>query len=405
MLTRRYKYRIYPDKDQKQYLAQVFGANRFLWNHLLDRYNQLYLATSTIPGTPTIHYNATGASKYLTELKASEIYPWLNDAPAVTLQQTLRILDTAYYRFRKRVSALPRFKKRSSYQSAHFPFAGNGFNLNTGKLKLAKLTKPIKVRWNRLLPSAPKTATIVKTPSGQYYVSFTCEINTPFYPAKELTVDDIAGIDLGLTILITSSDNTKVPNPRYYDKALKKLKRLQRKLSRQIKGSNGYKKTKLKLAKLHQKIANQRLDFLHKLTTYLVRNNLAICIEDLNVSGMAKNRHLAKSIMTAGWGMIRSMLEYKVAQSNWCNLVIAHPHFPSTRLCSHCQHKHYKSLKPGITNWKCENCGTEHDRDYNASYNLRDLAIQYAGLWMPKSGQIINLPNSAYPVSYAPVAI
>lgn len=405
MRIRRYKYRIYPDRDQQQYLANVFGANRFLWNHILDRYNQLYKATVDNPSGQVVYYSLTQASKYLTELKASNVYPWLNEVPDVTLRQTLRILDTAYFRFKKRVSGLPQFKKRSNYQSAHFPFAAGGFDLRSGKLKLAKLSKPIKVRWNRLLPSAPKTATIIKTPAGQYYVSFTCQLDGHTYPAKELTEQDILGIDLGLTSLLTASDNTKIANPRYYDKSLKQLKRLQRKLSRQVKNSNGYKKTRLRIAKLHQRIVNQRLDFLHKLTTSLVSNNLAICIEDLNTSGMAKNRHLAKSIMTAGWGMLRSMLEYKVAQSIHCNLVVAHPHFPSTRLCSHCQHKHYKSLKPGITAWKCENCGTEHDRDYNASYNLRDLAIQYAGLWIDKAGKLIKLPLTAYPVSYAPVAV
>ena len=401
MRVRRYKYRIYPDKDQQDHLDQtVFRATRFIWNYMLGYYTAMYAMLAKSPKCKQVYYNLKDASKLLTELRDSNFYPYVTDSPRDVVQQTLRQLDTAFKRARLRVSGRPRFKRWSHEQKALFP--DKAFSIQDNKLKLAKLSKPIKVRWSQPLPSQPTSVTVIKTPSGQYYASFTCYVTAQTQPSSELK-QDVLGIDLGLTDLAVTSDDITISNPKHYNKKLRRLQHLQRKLSGQIKGSNSYEKTRLQLAKLHQRIANQRLDFLHQLSTNLISRYIAISIESLNVSGMAKNRRLAKSIMTAGWGMFCNMLEYKIQQSNWCNLVIAHQQFPSTRLCSICQTKHYEPLDVKIREWRCTNCNNVHDRDKNAADNLRELAITFAGYWIDKPGTIFKAPLLDYPTALAPV--
>ena len=336
-----YKYRLYPTPSQTDSLNKVFGCTRFVWNHFLAEsatdYNtyQLelaqyesipaYLRQLEMPIKPEVP-NLKHLSASLTALKAEPGYEWLNDVPAVPLQQSLRNLSTAYSKFlgsfgpkaTKAKSGYPKFKKYKGRQSASY--VDNAFDLRAElaqpsllKLKLARIETLIDVQWTRELPSQPKTATVSRDPSGHYYVSFNCE-----YEPKLTNGQAITGIDLGIKDFATLSDGGEIApiaNPKHYHKQQRRLAHLQRTLARQVLHSKGWHKTQQKIAKLHQHIANQRKDHLHKLSRQLVDENQAICIENLAVTNMAKKRHLSKSIMTAGRAMFCQFLTYKAEAS------------------------------------------------------------------------------------------
>jgi putative transposase len=243
-------------------------------------------------------------------------------------------------------------------------------SIRDDKFFLIKLDGLIKVKWNRKLPTGKRTScTITKEPSGKYYVSFLIEVE------KTVTIGQgYLGIDAGLTDLVTFSNGTSLPNPRHYVKSQKRLSCLQRRLSRKQKGSKNKNKARLKVALIHEEIHNQRRDYLHKLSTNIVRDNQAVCIESLRVKNMIRNRRLSKHIADAGWGMFREMLKYKATHSTGCKLYLADPWYPSTQLCSSCLKKPEVKLKIGTRKWTCLHYGTLHQRDHNASMNLLHLA-------------------------------
>jgi putative transposase len=299
--------------------------------------------------------------KALTELKDSPEREWLNDVSSVCLQQSLNNLDVAFGNFFKKRAAYPSFKSRKNGGSARF--MGNAFRLKGESLFLAKIKTPIKVQWSRPLSSVPNSITVSQNASGQWFASFLCEEEIEKLPPSNGRI----GIDVGIENFATLSDGCKFQSPKAIRKLRKKMARLQKSHSRKQKGSKNRERTRKKVARLHQHISDVRKDFLHKLSTQLVRENQAIALEDLSVSNMVKNRKLSRCISEQGWRDFRTMLEYKC---EWYGreLLIVDRWFPSSKTCSCCGAKASFGLE--TRQWTCGGCGASHDRDVNAAKNI-----------------------------------
>lgn len=363
-----YKFRIYPTDAQKKQLAKIFGSCRYVYNRLLAESKAAHQAHKEDPSkNPKPSISGIGFCYFVTAWKHQEETSWLNENPSQVIQQPAHHLAEAYQRAFKSKKGFPCFKKREGKQSA--VFTTQSYTLRSGVLQLAKFEEPMKVRWSRELPtSRPGPCTISKTSSGKYYASFMCE----YIPEKTFGTG-IVGVDAGITDLATISNGIIIANLRYYTKSQTRLAAAQRSLSRKKKGSKNREKARLKVARCHEHIANQRNDYLHKLTTSLVRENQAIAIERLMIGNMVKNHRLAKHILDAAWGKMREYLIYKSIASQHCVIILADPYYPSTQLCSTCGWKPYNRIKLGVSSWKCENCGDLHSRDFNAAINLERL--------------------------------
>jgi len=353
MICKSFKFRIYPNKEQQGLFAKTFGCCRFVYNHFLRQRIDHYAEH----GKGLSYYDT---SKLLTELKRDSEYDWLRDVSAQALQQSLRDLATAYTNFFEKRSRFPRFKSKRARQSFRVP---QHFRIKEYKLYVPKVPDGIKIVIHRPIEGTVKHITISKTPSGRYFASLTCKVDIPEPAYGGGTI----GIDLGLNHFVVTDQGDKYKKPQHLRESEKKLKYLQRKLSRKIKGSNNYKKVRLKIAKLYEHIASQRKDFLHKLSRKLVDENQVICMEDLHVKGMIRNHRLAKSISDAGWGEFSRQLEYK---GMWygCHVLKADRFFPSSKRCSDCGYIHSISLSQ--RQWACPECGSIHDRDVNAALNI-----------------------------------
>ncbi len=368
-----HKYRFYPTSAQRTYLAQTFGCVRVVYNKALEERERTYSETGK-----GLSYNATSA--LLTQWKRQPEYAWLRDVSCVPLQQTLRHLCTAYQRFFKGQAKHPRFKSKNRKQSAEF--TKSGFRLVAGsvlgkpQVYLPKATDfggdPLRIRWSRPLPSEPTTITISKDQAGRYFISFSIRVDPPRFPKTERSV----GLDLGLTHAVITSEGQKIDNPRYYRTSLARLKREQKILSRKQKGSNNRRKQRLKVARLHAKIADMRRDWSHKLTTDLVRRFDLIAIESLNVKGMVKNHNLAQAISDVSWFEIKRQLRYKTL---WYDkqLVEIDQWTPTSKTCSACSHR-LDALPLSVREWVCPWCGAVHDRDVNASLNVLGVGLALA---------------------------
>jgi len=383
-----YKYRIYPTDEQKQFLAEVFGANRFLWNQLLKESQEAYkLYEFQKSQTPEVEVNSPDTSGYgfVNKIPAlKELHPWMKLYSNVAFQQTAITLGTAFANFfrgrklHKRVGK-PKFKKRSNDQGFHL--TTSGFRLKGKELYIAKLDTPLKVIWSRELPSEPNSITITKNASGDYYVSFTCEY-TPQKTAGETNV----GIDLGIKTYATLSTGDKLENPRWLQNHLKSLKRHQKSLSRKIKGSKNRTKARIKVAKLHQKVTNARHDWQHKATRTLVNNSHVIGVEALAVANMIRNRKLSRAIQDAAWSSFFTKLQYKVVESQHATLIYMSRFFPSSHICSLTGKQLERKLSLDERTWDCPFCGNTHDRDLNAAANIENKAMElYATLPTSKS--------------------
>lgn len=363
---KRYKFPIYPNKHQKEYLDKTFGCCRKVWNTLLAK---------AIKDYSTYQYNlenniecikpnvsSFSLSNQVTVLKYSEGFEYLQEPLAYSLTDTAQDLGTSFKNFFNG-KGYPKFKKKSNRQS--FNIDKIFFKIEGNRIKPNKCPGAIKMKLHRELPSKPSSARFIKTPSGEYYVSFVCEYNPPKLNAK-----GTIGIDLGIKDIITTSSGTKIPNPKHYEKAQKKLKRLQQSLSRKEKGSNNREKARIKLAKQHAHIANQRMDFAHNLSRQIVNDNQVICLENLNVKGMVRNRHLAKSISSVSWSMLCNFIEYKTRESQNSSVVYVDRFYPSSHTCS-IHHTHIGiKLKLSDRQFKCPVCKEIHDRDINAAKNI-----------------------------------
>lgn len=306
----------------------------------------------------SVSYNAT--SKGLTELKESSEKAWLNSVSSVCLQQSLRNLDSAFVNFFKKRASYPSFKSRKNGGSARF--LDNAFRVEGDSLFLAKIKTPVKVVWSRKLSGEPSQCNVSQNAAGQWFASFLCEEEIEKFSLSDKKI----GVDLGIETFATTSDGQKFGQPKRIRRLRKKLARLQRQHSRKQKGSRNREKARLKVARLHQHIANVRTDFLHKLSTKLIRENQTIALEDLAVKNMVKNRKLSRCIGEQGWREFRTMLEYK-AEWRGRELLIVDRFYPSSKTCSCCGKK--KKLSLDERKWTCE-CGVTHDRDINAAKNI-----------------------------------
>jgi transposase, IS605 OrfB family, central region len=361
----RYRYRIYPTTQQKRLISQLFGCCRVVFNDALAHCQEAYLKGHKKPSSNEL-------SKRLTELKKTEEKQWLTEVSSIPLQQSLRDLEQAYSNFFKSCKVQrkgkkvkpPRFKKRKSKQSAKF--TDNGFKLypDSDCIYLAKIGD-IKVIWSRELPAVPSSVTLIKNSADRYFVSFVVEFNPQQLPKNGQSV----GIDLGITDFATLSNGEKVKSPKPLKKQLKRLRKLQRNLSRKQKGSKRREIARNKLARLHAKISDTRNDFLHKLSTRIIRENQTIVLEDLNVSGMIKNRKLARAISDLGWRSFRTMLEAKSVMYGRDFRVIDR-WTPTSQTCSCCGFRGGKK-ELNVREWICLNCGSFHDRDVNAAINIK----------------------------------
>ncbi|MUL41670.1 IS200/IS605 family element transposase accessory protein TnpB [Streptomonospora sp. PA3] len=359
----RYSYRAYSDAGQRRALAQAFGCARVVWNDCLRTRKERHAA-----GLPYAR-SAELSRTHITEAKRTPERAWLADVSAVVLQQSLRDLDTAFTNFfdglkgRRPKSGPPRYKsKKDTRQSIRVN--SNAFCLReNGAVYVAKVGD-LKVRWSRTLPAAPTSLTVVKDSAGRYFLSFVVETEPEHLP--ELDTD--TGADLGLGHFAVLADGTKVDSPRFLRRAEKKLKRMQKSLSRKAKGSSNRAKARAEVARQYAKVADRRRDWLHKLSTDLIRDNQAIYVEDLAVKGLARTR-LAKSVHDAGWSMFVAMLEYKAVK---CGRYVGRVgrFEPTSQLCSACGIK--DGPKPlSVREWTCRECGAVHDRDVNAARNIR----------------------------------
>lgn len=354
MHHRAYKFRIYPTPAQESILRQTLGCCRFVYNWALAKRREAWVSNKE-----NISYAKSSAA--MTKLKSSQEREWLNDVSSVCLQQSLRNLDTAFSRFFKKKSAYPSFKARKNGGSAQF--MTSAFRLEGENLFLAKIKTPVKVRWSRELSREPSSCTVSQNAAGQWFASFLCEEEI----AKLSHSDKKIGVDLGVESFATLSDGRKFSQPKKVRRLRKKLARLQRLHSRKAKDSKNREKARRKVARVHQHIADVRKDFLHKLSTQLVRENQAIALEDLLVSNMVKNRNLSRCISEQGWREFRTMLEYKC---EWYGreLLVVDRLFPSSKTCSCCGAKASFGLE--TRQWTCGGCGATHDRDVNAAKNI-----------------------------------
>ena len=362
-----YKYRIYPTLEQRAHLAKEFGCARFVYNWGLRTQLDAMAAGDKRP-------NMVALSKLLTALKKEDRYCWLKEVSSDPLQQALRHLDKAWTNCFSRRTKRPRFKRKRDDQS--LSYTTRAFRIVRGELFLAKMEQSFDVRWSRALPSVPKTATVLKDTAGRYFVSFTVALESQPLAPRENSI----GIDLGLSHFLVTSEGEKVENPRYLQRDLQRLAKAQRRLAKKEKGSKNREKARLKVARLHARIADKRRDFLHQVSTRLIRENQAIGVEDLGVKNMVKNPKLSRAISDVGWGGFVRMLEYK---ASWYGreLVKIDRWYPSSKTCSNCQHI-LESLGLEVRQWRCPSCGTEHDRDLNAAINIKSaagLAVQACG--------------------------
>lgn len=358
-----YKYRLYPNTIQKESIEKHIDACRFVYNLFLEKKIKHY----TEHGKPL---SCFALNKMLPALKIE--FPFLQDVHSQPLQMASRNLDNAFTKFFREKKGFPRFKsKKNPIQSYQYP-QGVKLNWESGKVYLPKVGN-VKCKLHRSFEGVVKTCTVSRSSTGKYFVSILVDDKEPVPEILSFNSESTIGIDVGLVHFATLSGGTKVENPRVLKKTSKKLKRLQHSLSRKKKGSNNFKKAKLKVAKCHETVVNQRSDFLHKLSFKLVSENQALAIEDLNVSGMVKNRRLAKHISDASWSEFRRQLDYKCKKHGKTLLVIGRFE-PSSKVCNHCGY-HNKDLKLGVRTWTCPDCGSELDRDINAAINIKRFAL------------------------------
>ena len=359
MMLKAFKYRLNPTEEQIVLLNKHIGASRFLYNLALETKQMAYVGNKHNISCFELH-------SQLTDLK--EELPWLKELNSQSLQQAITNLDKAYTAFFKGQNSFPKFKKKTNGGSFNIP---QRVMVENGKLIIPKFTKKngIDIVLHRPLKGEIRQATISKTPTGKYFVSILCETGGQNKPKNKVKEETTIGIDLGIKDFAITSNGEVFENPKHLRKAQDKLKYVQSKYSK-----NKGKKTKQKLAKLHEKISNKRKDFLHKVSTKLIRENQTICLENLNVSGMIKNHNLAQAINDVSWSTFVTMLEYK-AEWYGTNILKIGRFEPSSKTCSNCGYIN-KELTLKDRTWTCVKCNTTHDRDINAAINIKNFSLR-----------------------------
>lgn len=355
VVKRAYKYRFYPTPEQADLLNRTFGSVRYVYNRALAERSRAWTQEQR-------RVTFAETCRMLTAWKADPETAWLYEVSNVALQQGLQHLQNAFVNFWAKRAKYPSFKsKRKSRASA--TFTTSGFRWRDGRIWLAKTTEPLDIRWSRPLPdgAGPSAVTVSRDAAGRWHISILAETTVQTLPPCHSAV----GIDAGITSLLTLSTGEKIANPRHEHRDRARLALVQRRLSRKVKGSANREKARRKVARVHARITDRRRDFLHKLSTRIVRESQAVIIEDLSVRNMVRSHSLARAISDASWSELRRMLEYK---ADWYGrTVIAIDRFyPSSKTCSACGHL-AASMPLNVREWECASCGTPHDRDVNAA--------------------------------------
>lgn len=357
-IQKAYKFRIEPNAAQRKQLAVEFDNARFVWNGCLDLRSKAWEERQE-------RHNYVSLNRQITEWKRGE-FPWLADSAACCLTQALIDQDKAFKNFFEKRGRYPRFKSRFDRQAVRYQLDQRQIDRTYQAGEFLKLPKlgTLKIRWSQVPAGIPKMATVSKTPDGRYFVSFSCEVEMAQLPLTGKAI----GVDLGIKDVVVTSDGEKSGNPRHLKRRLKHLKRQQRRLSRMQKGSNRRNRQRLKVARIHARIAASRADFLHKTTTALIRQADEIAIEDLHVKGMVKNHHLAGAIADVGMGEFRRQIEYKAAWHGR-RVEVVDRWVPTSKTCSACG-SYQEKMPLRVREWTCPDCGTQHDRDVNAAINI-----------------------------------
>ena len=358
------EFRIYPNKEQQSLINQTLGCCRLIYNIGLDMRNKAF------ENGEKVNYFKTSAM--LTELKRNNEFSFLRDVDSVALQQSLRDLDKGFANFFQKRARHPRFKsKHNNHQSYRTINQRNNIRIVGKHIKLPKLGY-VKVRQTMEVEHI-NNATIKRTPTGKYFVVLSVKFEPEVKPSNGGSI----GIDVGIKEFYSDSNGNVVSNPKFLEKSSRKLRREQRRLSRKKKDSNNRNKQRIRVAKVHEKITNQRNDFLQKISTMLISENQVICIEDLKIKNMVRNHRLARCISSVSWGKFFKILEYK---TNWYgNKLIKVPTmYPSSQTCSCCGYKNPSVRNLAVRKWECPNCNTKHDRDTNASINILNKGLSIA---------------------------
>ena len=357
-MIKAFKYRLYPNKEQREYFAKTFGCTRFVYNRMLNDKIEHYKATEQILKNTPAQYK--------------DEFPWLKEVDSLALANAQINLEKAYKNFfRDKSIGFPKFKsKKNNHRSYTTNNQKGTVSIADGYIKLPKLKSVVKIKQHRPFDGLIKSCTISQIPSGKFFVSVLVEREIVQLPQLENKV----GIDVGIKTFAVMSDGRVIENPMHLRKSEKRLAKLQKDLSRKQKGSRNRSKARIKVATLHEKISNQRLDFLHKISSEIISDNQAIVLEDLKIKNMVQNHKLGKAISEVSWGMFRTMIEYK---AGWYGrkVIIAPSNYASSQLCSECGTKSSQTKDLSCRTYICPECGLEIDRDYNASLNLLKLAV------------------------------